>query len=108
VTQTMKSSPFAKEFIDKILDWDEKLTLTNDIIDYWLKVQLLWIALEPVFASADIQKQLYKEAALFKEVDMNWRRIMDNTKKDLLVTSVIKQDGILDTLKYSYEKLEVV
>jgi dynein heavy chain len=107
-TQTMKGSPFAKVYITRINAWDDRLTLSNNIINVWLKVQLLWIALEPVFASADIQKQLYKEAALFKEVDSHWRRIMEQTRRDTTVSNVIKIENLLDTLTYCEEKLEIV
>ena len=50
----MKGSPFAVVHLARIEIWDEWLTLANNIIDVWIKVQTNWIALEPVFASADI------------------------------------------------------
>ena len=74
----------------------------------WLKVQSYWIGLEPVFASADIQRQLTQEAAHFKEVDSQWKRLMDHTYKDPTVTVVTRFDGLYDTLSYCLDKLEIV
>ncbi|CAG9334937.1 unnamed protein product [Blepharisma stoltei] len=107
-TQTMKGSPFAAVYLDRINAWDEWLSLTNKVIAVWIKVQSLWIVLEPVFASADIQKQLFKEAALFKEVDSQWHRLMDQTHRDMTVTVVTRIDNIFDTLNYCHERLEIV
>jgi dynein heavy chain len=73
----MKGSPFAKVYLDRIIEWEAWLLLSFKIIDMWLKVQQNWLYLEPVFASADIKKQLPNEATLFKEVDNQWRRIME-------------------------------
>lgn len=107
-TQTMKGSPYAVVYLKRINAWDEWLNLAYDIIEVWIKVQGLWIGLEPVFASADIQKQLAKEAVIFKEADNNWHKIMDLTYKDTLVTSVTKLEDLLQTLRHSFEKLEIV
>jgi dynein heavy chain len=57
-------------------------------IDVWLKVQNLWLYLEPVFASADIKKQLPNEAVRFKEVDTSWRRTIDQVQRDNAANSV--------------------
>jgi dynein heavy chain, axonemal len=107
-TQTMKGSPYAVVYLKRINIWDEWLNLARNAIEVWIKVQALWIGLEPVFASADIQKQLAKESAIFKEADNNWHRIMDLTHKNPIVTIVTKIDGLLPTLKQSLEKLEIV
>ena len=107
-TQTMKGSPYAVVYLKRITAWDEWLNLAHDIIDVWIKVQGLWIGLEPVFASADIQKQLAKEAAIFKDADNNWHKVMDLTVKDTSVTVVTRLEGLLQTLRYSFEKLETV
>ena len=107
-TQTMKGSPFAKVHEKRIEVWDEWLTRSASILDVWKKVQTLWSGLEPVFASADIQKQLYKEAAIFKEVDAQWHKTMDQVHRNTAVRTVTEIEGLLETLKYCHEKLEIV
>ena len=107
-TQTMKGSPFAAVYLSRINDWDDWLMLSQKIIDVWLKVQSYWIGLEPVFASADIQRQLTQETAFFKDVDSQWKRLMEHTHKDMTFTVVTRFDGLYETLSYCFEKLEIV
>ena len=57
-TQTMKGSPFAKFMLPEITVWEELLMTTQDNLDLWLKVQAVWMYLEPVFSSDDIINQM--------------------------------------------------
>ena len=50
----MKGSPFDKFMIDQITDWEKVIMRTQDNLDLWLKVQAVWMYLEPVFSSEDI------------------------------------------------------
>jgi len=55
-TQTMKGSPYAKVFEERIQHWEDSLLYIQDTLEVWLKVQALWIYLEPIFTSDDIKK----------------------------------------------------
>lgn len=70
--QTMKGSPFAKFFAERMSGWETFLLTVQDIIDMWLKVQSVWLYLEPIFSSEDIMKQMPVEGMKFKEVDKMW------------------------------------
>ncbi|GFQ90622.1 dynein heavy chain 7, axonemal [Trichonephila clavata] len=80
-TQAMRGSPFAKPFEGEIKEWEDILKLTQDTIDEWLKVQMQWLYLEPIFSSADILQQMPREGALFQAVDGIWRNIMKVTNE---------------------------
>lgn len=54
----MKGSPFAKFMLDEITEWENILMRTQDNLDLWLKVQAVWMYLEPVFSSEDIINQM--------------------------------------------------
>ena len=75
-TQTMKSSPYAKIFETKIKEWEDWLIYTLNFSEYWVKVQSVWLYLEPIFSSPDIKKHLPIEATDFGNVDSEWKIMM--------------------------------
>jgi dynein heavy chain len=40
----------------------------SDIMEEWMKTQIQWMYLQPIFDSADIAKQLPMETKKFKQV----------------------------------------
>jgi dynein heavy chain len=80
-TQSMRASPYIGPFEDRVKLFEAKLSLTQDIIDQWLKCQGGWLYLEPIFGSPDIMQQMPNEGRKFKSVDTTWRRTMEKLKK---------------------------
>lgn len=66
------------------------------------------MALEPVFSSDDIMKQMPKEGAKFKEVDAVWQRQMKQIAENPAALTVVKIEGLWDRMKQSFQKLEEV
>ncbi|KAF3425902.1 hypothetical protein E2986_08048 [Frieseomelitta varia] len=105
-TVTIKNSPNIKPFETRILRWDYKLHLLQDILDQWLRVQAIWMYLEPIFTSPDIQQQMPEEGRKFSAVDKTWRDIMKTVHADPRIFVVVEIDKMLERLKKSYGLLE--
>ncbi|KAK1121659.1 hypothetical protein K0M31_009971 [Melipona bicolor] len=106
--QTMKNSLYIKPFEKETLDWESKLLLLQSIIDYWLQVQAIWMYLEPIFSSPDIQQQMPEEGRRFSAVDKIWREIMLSVAADPRVMSVVEIDKMLERLKKCINLLDLI
>ncbi|KAM7358701.1 dynein heavy chain 3, axonemal isoform 1-T1 [Cochliomyia hominivorax] len=107
-TQAMKRSPFITALGSKADDWENRLTLIQNIIDTWTSLQITWMYLEPIFSSEDIMRQMPLEGRNFKAVDKIWRRIMRNTVGDLHVMAATEYPDMLDIFRKAVADLETV
>ena len=89
-------------------EWEQFLISVQDIIDIWIKVQGVWLYLEPIFSSDDIMKQMPVEGARFKNVDKNWRDMMDVAQADPAALAVFKIPNLLERFQECHEDLERV
>lgn len=104
----MLASPYAGYFKDDITSWEAKVTLMQEVIDEWLKVQATWLYLEPIFGSADIKHQLPLESEKFDRVDKIWREIMDICSRTSKMMDMIKTPDLDKNLRESNEELEII
>ncbi|KAK3519072.1 hypothetical protein QTP70_016355, partial [Hemibagrus guttatus] len=107
-TQTMRGSPFIKPFEAEIKAWEESLLHIQDTIDEWLKVQVQWLYLEPIFSSQDIMQQMPEEGRLFQMVDRNWKEVMRHCVKDSRVLPATSLPGLLEKLRDSNNLLDKI
>lgn len=105
----MKGSPFIGDFKDEAFEWEDFLMATQLSLEVWVKVQSVWMYLEPVFSSDDIMKQMPVEGNKFREVDKVWRnKIMNEVMKNPYAMNVAKIDGLKRMLDEAHAKLEEV
>ncbi|XP_027026371.2 dynein axonemal heavy chain 12 [Tachysurus fulvidraco] len=107
-TQTMRGSPFIKPFEAEIKAWEETLLHIQDTIEEWLKVQVQWLYLEPIFSSQDIMQQMPEEGRLFQIVDRNWKEVMRHCVKDPRVLQATSLSGLLEKLQDSNNLLDKI
>lgn len=81
---------------------------TTENLEMWLKVQQVWMYLEPVFSSDDIMNQMPVEGRNFKEVNVAWHDLMNRINGNPAAMDVIKIQTLGETLKIANTKLEKV
>ena len=79
---------------------------TSDTLELWVKVQMMWCALESVFTGGDIAKQMPKEAKKFAKVDKAWAKIMINASECRNVVPSCTDELLCSSLPSMYTELE--
>eukprot|EP00118_Oscarella_pearsei_P012540 m.93002 g.93002 ORF g.93002 m.93002 type:complete len:4173 (+) comp36767_c0_seq9:102-12620(+) len=108
MTQSMSFSPYKKPFEARIQAWEQKLRLTQDVLDELAMCQRSWLYLEPIFSSEDINRQLPVESKRYQTMDRIWRRVMNSAKANPLVIDLCPDQRLLDNLKECNKLLEQV
>ncbi|XP_063786085.1 dynein axonemal heavy chain 3-like [Pseudophryne corroboree] len=98
-TTAMKASLFIAPFEREILAWESNLRHLQEILESWLRVQMAWLYLEPIFGSEDIRNQIPVEGKKFEIVDATWRLIMRESVKEANAMRVISRPQMLNKLK---------
>ena len=79
---------------------------TSDTLERWVKVQMMWCALESVFTGGDIAKQMPKEAKKFSKVDKSWAKIMIKASECRNVVECCADELLRTSLPTMYNELE--
>uniref|UniRef100_K7FUS9 Dynein axonemal heavy chain 1 n=1 Tax=Pelodiscus sinensis TaxID=13735 RepID=K7FUS9_PELSI len=108
MTQSMSFSPYKKPFEDRMNTWENKLKMTQDVLEEWLTCQRSWLYLEPIFSSEDINRQLPVESKRYQTMDRMWRKIMKNANENREVISLCPDPRLLESLRKCNQLLDLV
>jgi dynein heavy chain len=75
MTQAMSFSPYKKPFENRIMNWESKLRMTQDVMEEWATCQRAWLYLEPIFSSEDINRYVLTFDEICSEVELTFRNI---------------------------------
>ncbi|KAJ8728552.1 hypothetical protein PYW07_006248 [Mythimna separata] len=107
-TQQLGFSPFKAAFELRIQEWDDKLRLTQRVVDEWIECQKEWMYLEPIFNSEDISRQLPMETKKYGTMERIWRRIMSAAVACPKIMVICPDSRLLDSLQEALHLLAVV
>ena len=74
-TQSILASPFSVDFRTSAHEWEKHLLVLQDMLDIWVSVQRMWIYLEPIFQSSDINAALSEEATIFHGINQQFQAV---------------------------------
>jgi len=72
----------------------------------WIKAQVLWSSLEPVFTGGDIAKQMPLEAKKFSGIDKNWVKVMEKAVETKKCIACCQNDVLKSFLPILIDGLE--
>ena len=108
MAQTIMFSAFKGPFEERIDEWNRKLCAVSDVLEVWVAVQRNWLYLQPIFESADINRQLPTEGKKFATVDKNWRGTISSAKVNPKVLEFCDNEKLLERFKESEVLLDQV
>ncbi|KAI8896032.1 dynein heavy chain and region D6 of dynein motor-domain-containing protein [Globomyces pollinis-pini] len=100
--QSLKDSPYYKNFVDKASVWEQKLAECEDYLRQLNTIQRKWVYLEPIFSRG----ALPSEQSRFIRIDEDFRAIMGSIAKDSRITLVPSYPSIKNTLSTLSDQLE--
>lgn len=106
--QTIMFSAFKGPFEARIEEWNRKLCCVSDLLEVWVTVQRNWLYLQPIFESADINRQLPTEGKKFSTVDKGWRQTISAAKLKPKVLEFCDNPKLLERFKESEILLDQV
>ena len=93
---------------DKAILWETKMIFIDDALDNWIKFQQNYLYLEPIFNSDDINKQMPKEAAKYKEVHQLWNELILFVEENPNVLKLYDKQGLLEKLEESLKLISQI
>ena len=82
------------------------LSDTADVLDRWIKVQMMWCSLESVFTAGDIATQLPKEAKIFGKVNKDFCACMAKAEQTGLLIDACANETLRESLPIMFTDLE--
>ena len=104
--QTLMSMRHVGPFREPVAEQLAALSNTADTLELWIKVQLLWTALESVFMGGDIARQMPLEAKKFLKVDRDFVKLMGKAEQTQVVLNCCANELLINTLPVLYDELE--
>lgn len=104
-----KSSPYYKQFDDKIDFWENNIAQITETLELLIAVQGKWSYLESIFrGQQDISKQLPQESSVFTKINLDFKNEMERINKDRNAYRALNVKGFINILQDLNKKLEFI
>ncbi|WBY55407.1 dynein heavy chain [Plasmodium yoelii yoelii] len=102
----INSTKYSKPFKNKLSILLNKLSDCSDIVERWIKVQMLWCSMESVFTSGDIARQMPIESKRFHQIDKDWINIINIANESSIVVECCQSSMLKELLPNMQKGLE--
>ena len=105
--QGMLANRYFATFEERILSWNRRLGTVYDVVQVLNEIQRQWAYLESLFIhSEEVKKELPEDAARFKGIDAEVKKILINAYETKNVVTVCCTEGLLAKLEDQQRLLE--
>ena len=106
--QMISQNPAIKFMEQKAVEWENKMLYIQEVLEIWIKVQGMYVYLEPILTFDDINKSLSQESQKFQIVNGIWNDNISKLELNPLVLNIYLIPNLLDTLKESLLIMEQI
>ncbi|XP_031327312.1 dynein beta chain, ciliary-like [Photinus pyralis] len=98
--QNMMTSKFIQFFQKEVLEWQQKLSNADQVIQVFFEVQRKWCYLESIFiGSEDIRAQLPEDSKRFDKIDREFKEILNEMVRTLNIVRATSKPGLATRLE---------
>ncbi|KAL4429302.1 hypothetical protein ABPG74_002288 [Tetrahymena malaccensis] len=106
--QTIRANPNIRFAEQRAVRWEKLMLFIQSVLENWIKVQTLYLYLEPIFSFEDISKTLVTETDKFNIVNKTWKQIMECVQNDPKVLSVEKIPNVEEEFIHCLKLIEEI
>lgn len=90
------TSKFVAFFLEEVSNWQQKLSIADQVINSWFEVQRTWMHLESIFMSSDdIRKQLPEDSERFIRIDTEFKVSKKKKKSWILYCTYLNYEYLI-------------
>ncbi|XP_034234645.1 dynein beta chain, ciliary [Thrips palmi] len=104
--QNLITSKFVAHFLNEVSEWQQRLSVADQVITVWFEVQRTWMHLESIFMSSeDIRKQLPQDSARFDRIDTEFKVLVTELARTPNVVEATNKPGLPGRLDWLQKEL---
>ncbi|XP_052121253.1 dynein beta chain, ciliary-like isoform X2 [Frankliniella occidentalis] len=104
--QNLITSKFVAHFLNEVSEWQQRLSVADQVITVWFEVQRTWMHLESIFMSSeDIRRQLPQDSERFDRIDTEFKVLVTELARTPNVVEATNKPGLPGRLDWLQKEL---